>query len=49
MKSPDNEEMYMSTEPNPAYGKSLVRVNVYEEYAVPNSQPQEPDYENLLL
>ena len=49
MKSPDSEEMYMYTEPNPAYGKSLVReqkVNDYEQYAIPNSQPQEPVYEN---
>ena len=48
MKSPDSEGMYMSTEPNPAYGQSSVQqqeVIEYELCDIASPQPQEPVYE----
>ena len=50
VKSADSEGMYMSTEPNPAYGQSSVQgqeVNDYELCDIPSPQPQEPVYEDL--
>ena len=50
VKSPDSEGMYMSTEPNPAYGQSSVRqqeVNDYELCDIASPQPQESVYEDV--
>ena len=50
VKSPDSEGMYMSIEPNPAYGQSSVRqqeVDDYELCDIASPQPQESDYDNI--